>query len=321
MTRRTASLWPLFAILGVIFHAPVAVAQTANSESLLPVPKYAEQYKADARIREKFKAQFASHEASDRLALAHQLQDLADKETDPAAKFVLLREARESAVFAGEFPYCMAIIDDISRTFAIKTAEMKASALSVGMDMGNRPPADLANSYLKVADDALEVWNLDLASKAAYMASKLARGNPILLAEVDHRSKTVRVRNTEVLKIIAAARKLERTPDDPQLNLMVGRHQCFHMNLWENGLPFLAHSPTGPLRDLALQDLAAPATPDAMAMLADGWWDFTDVQANLPPGSGRKRAAYWYAKALPGLSGDKAAQARQRIADAAQPLR
>ena len=87
----------------------------------------------------------------------------------------------ELAVDAGEFSYAMDVIDDIAKTFAINADEMKASALAAGVDKSRLPPRDATESYLKVASDALDVWNLDLAHKAAYLAMKVGTGNKDLL--------------------------------------------------------------------------------------------------------------------------------------------
>ncbi|HWE01194.1 MAG TPA: hypothetical protein VG326_02200 [Tepidisphaeraceae bacterium] len=306
---------PISISLILVAVASLAVAQSAAPDTLLPVPKYAEQNKADRAVREKYKTELASRAPADRLALAHQFNEMAIAGTDPATQYVLFRLARDCAVNAGAFPYAMSIVDDTARVFAINAPEMKASALSIGIDTARGDPATLAGNYLKVADDALAKWDPDLASKAAYLAHKLARGNPALLADSDARDHAARLESHEVLDVMSAQRKLARDADDPQANFLIARHLCFHLNRCEIGLPYLAKSAPGKLKDLADKDLSAPSDPAAMAALADEWWDYTDPKGDLPLGSGHRRAAYWYAKALPGLSAERKAQAEKRIAE------
>jgi hypothetical protein len=227
----------------------------------------------------------------------------------------LLHEARDLAVDAGDFSYAMEVIDDMAKTFAFDAQEMKISALSAGIDKSRLPPQDLARSYLKFCDECLAAWNTDLAIKAAYLASKLSAGDRDLYAEVKEREKVARVRNRQMAITIAANQRLLKNPDDPQSNLIVGIHVCFNTNHWEVGLPCLVKSPPGALKSLAERDLAGPKDSAEMDALADAWWNFADVKANIPIGASHRRAAFWYAKAMPGLSGEQKAQAEKRIAE------
>ena len=282
---------------------------------LLPVPKALEQGKFERPLREKYKAQLASRDAAERAALAHALHDQAAAASSPAERFVLLRMARDLAASGGDLPFALSIIDDMNGVFVIAAEEMKASTLAMAVDASRAPPEDLARSYLIVADQALRQWKLDLAGKAAYLAAKMAHGNPDLLAQARDREQSVRVRKTELHKVLDAQQKLAQHPEDAQANLLVGQFLCFGLNRWDEGLVMLAKSPAGKLKDLASADLASPGTPTAMAALADRWWDFVQGGACV----GRGRAAYWYAKALPDLDGNRKDLAEKRIAEASTP--
>jgi hypothetical protein len=274
-----------------------------------------EQGKVDRPLRENYKAEFASRDPQERGTLGRKLREMADKENDPAAKFVLLREARDLAIDAGDLSYSFAVIDDMATTFRVDAQEMKVTAIAFGIDKTRVPPQDLARSFLKVCDESLAVWNTELAMKAAYAATKVAAGNRDLMADAKAHEKIARLCHTAWVKAATANQKLERSPNDPAANQIVGVHICFNTNRWEVGLAYLAKSPPGPLKTLAERDLANPADPAAMAALADAWWDFADAKAAVPDGAGRRRAAFWYAKALPGLSGEKKAAAEKRIAE------
>ncbi len=293
-----------------------ANAQTSAAAGEGRVPTALEQGKIDRPLREKYKTEFTSRDASVRGALGRKLRESAATEKDPVAQFVLLKEARDLMVDAGDLSSCMEIIDELGKSFPIDVAEMKANALAVALDKTRADQETLYHSYLKVADDYLAAWELDLAGKSAYMATKLAARNRDWLAAAKEREDIVRRRKTEFTTANTAYKKLAKTPDDPQANQIVGRHICFNMNKWDKGLPFLAKCASMQLKDLAQRDLANPTEPAAMAALADGWWDCSDAKLNIPAGAGHRRAAYWYAKALPGLSGEKKAEAEKRIAEA-----
>jgi hypothetical protein len=220
-------------------------------------------------------------------------------------------------VDAGDFSYAMDVVDDMARSYPISVSEMKATALAAGVDRARVPPAEMAQNYLKVSDDAMAAWDLDLAEKAAYLASKVSAGNRELQDEAKKRDKLARIRNHEVLQFISAEKKLAINPDDPDQNQIIGRHLCFNTNHWETGLPFLAKSASTALKEAAQRELDNPTDAAAMDALGDIWWDLSDPKANIPAGATHRRAAFWYAKTLPGLSGEKKEQAEKRIAEAA----
>ncbi|HWE95939.1 MAG TPA: hypothetical protein VG269_18395 [Tepidisphaeraceae bacterium] len=299
----------------ITFTASATFAEDASSSDRQPVPKSLEQEKAEREIRTKYKSEFAARDPGEQLALAHKLREEAAAADDLPTKFVLLREARDLAVKAGDFQYALATVDALAKSFAIDAEEMKASALSIGVDISALPAPQLVDAYLKVADDALEVWNVDLAHKSAYLARKVAKRDAGALAKVTECERKIAAERKELAPIAAAAKRLKVDPDDPEANLIIGRHLCVNTKQWDAALPYLAKSPDGPTKDAATKDTAGPTEPDSMAAVADLWWDLKDAKANIPPAAAHARAAYWYAKALPGLTGEKKAIAEKRIAE------
>ncbi len=299
----------------VLLASIACVGPATLPDGLLAVPKSLDQIKVERPLRESHKSEFASHDAGERLNLAHAFQKDADAAQDPATKFVQLRLARDLAASGGDLPLAMSIVDDIAGTFIINADEMKASALALAVDTARVSPDVLAQSYLKVADDALAAWKIDLASKAAYLAVTEAKGYPELLALAKDRERTVRLRKTELKGVFDAQRKLARNADDPAANLIVGRFLCLRLNQWETGLPYLSKSVPGPLKTLAERDQAMINDAARMADLADAWWDYADSKSGIPAGAARQRAAHWYTSALPGLAGDRKSKAQKRIAE------
>jgi hypothetical protein len=314
MRRPQDFLMPLLIAL-IAFSALATFAEDAPSAERQPVPKSLEQGKAEREIRAKYKSEFATRDPGEQLALAHKLREEAVSTNDFPTKFVLLREARDLAVKGGEFEYALATVDTIAKSFTIDAEEMKASALSIGVDISVLPASQLVEAYLKVADDALEVWNVDLAHKSAYLARKVAKRDAGALAKVSECERKIAAERKELAPVVAAAKRLKLDPDDAEANLIVGRHLCVNTKQWDTGVPYLAKSPDGPTKDAATKDAAGPTEPDAMAAVADVWWDLKDAKANIPPAAAHVRATYWYAKALPGLMGEKKAIAEKRVGE------
>lgn len=296
-------------------------AAPAGSGERLAIPKSLEQEKAEREVRERYKKELASRDPRDQVALARRLRTVAETEDEPAMKFVLLREARELAIDGGDFRLTMDLIDEMGRLFAVDAREMKGNALSAGVDKTNLPPAEAVANYLELADDAIGAWDLNLANKAAYAARKVAGRDKALLAQVTARDQIILKRNREFVLAKTAEKKLSQKPDDPQANGVVGRHLCFNVGQWETGLPYLAKGPPGPVTELAKKDLALPTAADAeaMAKTGDAWWDVADAKPQVPAGAGRRRAVYWYEKAVPGLEGQRKADVAKRLGEAKLP--
>jgi hypothetical protein len=309
---RTVKL--MFAFLAALALASVAGAQESRP-ALLPVPHYAPQNKAELELHKRYTTEFKDHTAEGELALAKTLRDASTADDDPAMKFVMLKEARDLAVFGGNFSDSFIAIDMIANTFDINAHDMKTSALALGMDGARLPPADLIEAYVTIANDELINKDVDLASKAMLVAYMVAHnsGDRGLMNHVKEASEPIDAAKREQTKAINAERTLQTHPDDPQANLIVGSYVCGQMERWKAGLPFLAKCGNAKLVAAAQGDLANPADAAGMADVGDAWWAVADADA-IDPAPARRRAAWWYTQADPGLTGDRRKLAEERIA-------
>src|SRR5262245_7775606 len=110
----------------------------------LPVPDEAAQAAAEKALKEEYKADYAKltpdnkSMLTDKTILAAKfLQPGREKRNDPAAWFVLLREARELAVQANRPRLAVEAIDEIDRWFVIDPLEMKIKALTAVNTIGS----------------------------------------------------------------------------------------------------------------------------------------------------------------------------------------
>lgn len=318
--RRNSLLLHSLLLLAVLAAGALARAHDVAPERL-PVPNSTKQAIALKQIKEQYKSEYAKKTAADRLSLSKTFQQLADAASqDPNRKYVLLREARELAVDAGDFDQAFAIIDETSRSFAIDGNELKVSALTAAMDKATIPPTQLMDNYLRVSAQSLENHDLLMAAQASMLASKIALASRDVALKTRAKEMELRVHDArrELNIVVAAANKLKTKPDDPDANLLVGRYLCFIQGNWDEGLPHLAKGTDKKLADLAARDQEDPSDPTRMVALADAWWDLPDTK-ETPQKQSRRRAAYWYEQALPKLAADKKPRVEQRLAEIKPP--
>src|SRR5437870_1172087 len=98
----------------------VGLASAGRADERAAVPPGPDLEKAQATVRELFKAEFAKTKTTDRIALAAKLFHQAlDTKDDPAAKYVLLREARDLAAKAGDALGVLRAADETGLSFAL----------------------------------------------------------------------------------------------------------------------------------------------------------------------------------------------------------
>lgn len=313
--RSTRNLVLRLGTIVLVWMLPrLAPADDAPAERL-PVPKSAAQTPIDNSIRAQYRQDFASHDATVQLELAKSLQkQAAETGIDPARQYVLLREARELATNAGNFDVAFSIIDDTARLFTIDPNELKVTVLSNAMDRSLIPKQELLDNYLKTGQAALDHGNVQLAYQVTILAREITQA--LHDAGLTQRARDFELRvhaaRREYETIIAAAHKLQAKPDDPDANLLVGGYLCFMQGHWDEGLPLLARGSDPKLKDLATRDVDGPDTPEAMADLADAYWDLPDTR-QTPQRTSHERAAHWYQQAVSHLKEPRKSVAQQRI--------
>jgi hypothetical protein len=302
-------------ILAIIFLTAAVACGQETEPSLLAVPHFEPQNLADIALHKKYATEFKDHSPEGELALAKTLRDDSTKEDDPAMKFVELREARDLAVYGGNFSDSFIAIDMIANDFDINARDMKSNALALGKDASRVPTAQLIESYVTIANDELINKDVDLASKAMLVAWMIAHdsGDHGLLDRVKQASEPIDAAKREQTRFVNAYRSLAYHPNDPATNLQVGSYLCGQLERWPQGLPFLTKSGNAKLVSAATLDLSDPTDAEKMADAGDAWWAVADADA-INPAAARRRAAYWYAKAEPNLTGDRKKTAADHIA-------
>ena len=90
-----------------------------------------------------------------------------------------------------------------------------------------------------------------------------------------------------------AAAVLEKTRNDPDANLNLGKYKCFMKGDWESGLPMLlVLGSDEKLKSLAAKELAGAAWSDDQVKLGDGWWNLAETQKGRAKKQIQGRAAF-----------------------------
>ena len=311
-------LTPPLALGALLLAAPLLRADDART----PVPDAAALAKAEKDIKDVFKDDFAAAkkraDAAAELAgkLLKQAQDTKD---NPAARYVLFREARDMAVSAGDGAQAVAAIDQMSVDFAVNALELKAAALDVAVKSSN-PQADWKNTLdaaLSAADDALTADDYASAAKlnkAALTAAQKTQAK-VVAAALQDRAKQIDAAAKEFDALKDAFAALKDKPDDPDACAKVGRFYCVLKGDWDRGLQFLAKGGDEKWKALARRDLENPGKADAQAAVGDDYWDLAEAEMGVAKDQLRLRAAYWYKQAQPMLTGLSQSKVEKRMKD------
>lgn len=295
---------------------------SAYSQERLPVPVGPEVAKAEAQIKELFKADLLKTKPADRLALAAKLQQLArETANDPAARYVLLREARDLAAKSGGAELAFQAADEIRGAFAVgnegRTAVAELLATAPYTATAAAQTADtlmLAGDAAKEADD----WDTALAMyKSAELIARKAQSPPILVSAQTKFKQAIYYR-TESAKLKDYLAVLKQMPDDPAANLGAGRFYCLLRDDWLQGTAMLLKGSDEKLKAAAKKDLqAGGGTVNDLLLAGDAWYDLlSNADPALKPAI-HARALFWYTAAEPALTGLDKVKATKRLAELA----
>lgn len=283
-------------------------------------PDAAAQAKAEQKIRDLFKSDFAKRKPADLQELAGKLLKQAGQSGDDAvSEFVLLRLAGEIAARAGDAAQALQAIDAQARDFAVNAPALKSKALSTTMTAGGGASIDyqtILDAALPTADEAEAADDFDSAGHLLRIAVSAAQkaGNKQLGSVAGERVKLVEAMEKEYDKVKDDVATLKAKPDDADASLHVGRFNCFFKGDWDKGLPLLAKGSDAKLQDLAKKDLARPTAPGDQAALADAWMDVADNDI-LGKTQIELHALAWYKLAAGQLAGLDKTRVEKKVSD------
>jgi len=249
----------------------------------LPIPEASGQRDAEKLIKELFKDQYAKKALPDRKRLARVLLDQASKsQDDPAALWVLCREAQDISAQNGDVTTALEATEAASRFFDVDGMALRNAALVMAGKTAKAPEdfAALADAMLKLTDEYVMADQYEAAEKASALAVQHARkANDVTLTL----RTTSRNRDVTEAKMLFKAMKivletLAKTPDDPAANQEMGQYLCFVKGSWDLGVRFLMKGTDPVLKLLAEKETALPSKSPEWLALADGWWDVSEKE-------------------------------------------
>jgi hypothetical protein len=329
--HRLGRLWRAIAYAVIPTLAASAVFAADDADSTRPAPTKAtppselEQKRIGVQVHELFAVELAATSPQARHSAAQKLVDEADGDRiDDQTRFVLLSDALNLSVAAGDATGAWRALDDLEARFAIDGPAMKLDALQRIRKSGAslescRIACPLA---LELADQFVTVDKYPDAERTLTLADALAVQSRDAYAMELTRKHTASVRSLEsrYKSATTALKTLERNPKDPDANLTVGQYFCFVKRDWPRGLPYLAKGADGVLAQLAISDLAAPQDGKGQLALANQWWSSAERRAEPLRTSMLLRAANWYGQAkgqLTGLDQELAAKRLRAASDLA----
>ena len=265
-------------------------------------PDAAVQKETLKKVRDLFKDEYARKSPSDQMALGRKLlQNGIDTSGDEAAKFVLLKEAREVSLAAGDVETSLRAIDETSQSFAVDGAALKLAVL--GKVAVKEPDAAraAAKGYLSLFVDAVRAENFEVAGTAAARAETMAKAAQDLMLTA--RAAEMKA---EAASIKSEAGRVKPLLEKPGANdgEAIGRYLCFVKGDWDAGLPQLLAGAKPPLKTAAEKEALKPQDAPVQMDLADLWWDIAQKERS----SWRRdrivaRARYWLDQAAPAAAG------------------
>ena len=228
-------------------------------------------------VRDLYKAEFAKKKTPEMLDLARRLHHDAEETKDPAARFVMLREARDLAARGGDVVLCMDIAATTTQLFAVSGSEVRAEALEAAEKAKAAPGRAVAEAALDVAEDAVRVDDYTMAERMLKLAGLAAsRATATSLSSV----VSARLKDLDAIRKASATmepvrKALAANPNDADANAKLGRFNCLLKGHWDVGLPMLAKGNDELLKAVAALDLEKKAPTDRAAV-GDRWMDVVE---------------------------------------------
>lgn len=289
-------------------------------------PTVADEDIAAKQVRDVYGEEYAKAKDAESKAkfAAKLLQEARDSADEPAARYVMMKVARDIAAQLGDIEAALQTVDEIAETYQVDRVKMKREILEKAGKVARQPAQSrtIAEHALAVLDDAVRGEDFEAARQLGTLAAAEAHKvhDAGLVAEVQSHLKDLDKLATEYAGVKAANEALEKNPTDPQANLAVGKYLCFVKGDWEQGVPMLALCGDAALKAAAEKDIAADKDPKAKLAAADAWWELSEKEEGLVRQQLQQRAVAWYRQAQSLATGLAAVKIERRIHEAEQAM-
>lgn len=285
-----------------------------------PLPGLSAQLAAERTIRGIFARDYASPSNDQILSLAKRLMAEVGEAKDEATRYVLLREATDLAVRAGDFPLASEAIGRSAGTYDVDGFALRVAALTEVARRASGPATAeaVARQAGGLVGEAIDRDDYPTAVHLVGTAKRVAEaaGGRPATEVVAALARRVSREGGEFARVRPMLKMLESAPGDAKLNLVAGTYYALHKGQWDRGLPMLARGDDARLQILARADRSAPTRAAEQEKLGDGWSAAAAGSSDdRNAARGRERAGYWYRRAEAHLRGlDRARVEKKREA-------
>lgn len=290
-----------------------------------PIPTDAEITDAHRLVKGTFTAAYADMSRNGRRALGNQLLQRARTGFDaPAARYVLLSEARDAFADGGDAVDALLAVEELARQFKIDTRAMRYETIQRAASKAETDAdyAALTASGISLVDEtfARAATPEDFAAAArlgmATVTWAAASHDGTLMMKSRAWNSDVQATAAEATRVTSALEKLKAAPNDADANTAVGKFRCFFQNDWSLGLPLLAKGSDGNIAGLARLELTQPSKIPDQLKLADAWWTQSQSATGLAKSRLLQRACLWYGRIYPKVSGQQRNHVERRLTEA-----
>jgi hypothetical protein len=284
-------------------------------EGRLPVPSLPEIRKAEITVAGLFESERKGGAGADVEIAKKALAAARTSGDEPTVQYALFRLAIESFVRAGLASDLLQSIDEMSKRFDVDPINEKSIALSRIPLTSNEIAIDVFVAATQSMVDAKEQQSFDSLSSLATLSQTASlktnlAGAKLVASKYSAHAKEI-AREWPVIRGLWEKWKI--TPEDPSLNLAIGRFYAFVVGDWKRGLVALARGNDTVLKALAEQDLASNNPPGVLLAVADQWWDLSEKQKGIANTMMKLRAGKLYLGNLEAASAVNKLRAQQRI--------
>jgi hypothetical protein len=296
------------ALSSFLLGAALCLAAAAIGSEKLPVPSETAQQQALDLVKQVFGDEWQTAKTNEeKQALARKLFEKAGEAAEEQNRYVLLKVARELAAQGGNAALAFQVIDRTAIRYDVDAYRLRGAALAEAAKSATSEAArsSVARLSLQLMDEAVERDDFDAARYLGALAADTARKakDYALARQILERNKEVGEIAQAYAGIQDALAALNASPVDPPANLAVGKYRSFVKGDWERGLSMLALGSDEALKKLAVKELAGESNTEAEVALGDEWWELASSSEGVTQRQLQTHAAYWYRRALPGLSG------------------
>jgi hypothetical protein len=314
LSQRWALILPLPLILIVLALSAAAADLEKNSTAVQKVPDGVRIASAEKLIHDVFKDEYGKTGAENQDALAGKLfKQGAGANDDPAAQFVLLRDACKLAGEAGDAPLAVRAADELARIFGVPAAKEKVSAVTLAIKRASAEPKLIAALSIGVTvaqqcqrdREFSELMKLLPAMQEGAANSK----NVAIRPAFANWANTMRQASNEYERLKPFAE--HTTAGDARQSFMSGRFLCLFQDDWENGTALLAQGGDAALKNAVVKERASKPNP---ADAGNAWWEAAQNEKNLFAKSRWLiRARHWYEMSITQTAGLQKALIEKRL--------